>query len=110
MDIIETVRVTRKFGRQPGNLEMLWFLRDMAERRLREHQAGVGLTPDEWTAINTPDEVYNDPASKINPEWKKIKDEWFEETAILAALVMTARRNVRIATGHEPIGKLVCRA
>jgi len=106
---IETIRVTRAFGRIPGNLEMIWFLRDQAERRLREHCDGVHLTADEWAAINTPDEAYNDPDMKINPEWKKFKDEWFEEMGLLAALAMAARRHVRIATGHEPIGKMVCR-
>jgi len=108
-EIIETIRVTRKFGRQAGNLEMLWFLRDQAERRLEEHNQGMNLTSEEWMIVNIPDETFNDPAAQINPEWKKIKDEWFEELAILAELVMVARRHVRIATGHEPIGKMVCR-
>lgn len=109
MEIIETVRVTRNFGRQPGNLEMLWFLRDQAERRLCEHINGTHLTPEEWAIINIPDEMFDNPAAKINPEWKKFKDEWLEEMRQLATLVRASQRSVRIATGHEPIGKMVCR-
>jgi len=110
-EIIQTVRVTRSaYGRTLETLEMLWFLRDQAERRLSDHANGVHLTAEEWDIVNIPDAVFADPAAKINPEWKKIKDEWFAEAELLAKLVTAARRNVRIATGHEPIGKMVCRA
>lgn len=110
MEIIETIRVTKAFGRKPGNLEMLWFLRDQAERRMAEHLSGEDCTPDQWAAVNTPDEAWNaDNPHRPPAEWLTFKAQWFSEMETLAALAQVARRNVRIATGHEPIGKMVCR-
>lgn len=106
------IRVTKKFGRTLENLEMLWWFRDQAERRMAEHIAGKHMTADEWAAINTPDEAWEIKAEGYTPppaKWREIKDEYFKEMEILAALAQTARRHVRIATGHEPIGKMVCR-
>lgn len=111
MEIVETVRVTKAFGRKPGNLEMLWFLRDQAERRLSEHLRGEGMSADVFAAANTPDEAWEIEDVKMRPSqmWKIYKEAYFEEIALLAELANVARRNVRIATGHEPIGKMVCR-
>lgn len=105
------IRVTKKFGKTLENLEMLWFLRDQAERRFWEHVDGKSVDATVWAAVNTPDEAWEiEDESKRPPiEWKKLKDEWFEESAFLLALMKTAQRHVRIATGHEPIGKMVCR-
>jgi len=112
VEIFETVRVTRAFGREPGNLEMLWFLRDVAERHLSDHLTGVSLTAEEWAAVNTPDEAWETKAEGYTPppvKWREIKDKYVEEMAILVELAKAARRNVRIATGHEKIKNMVCR-
>lgn len=110
MEITETVRVTKAFGRKPGNLELLWWLRDQAERRMAEHLSGEDCTPDQWAAVNTPDEAWSaDNPHRPPTEWLTFKAQWFTEMEKLAALANVARRNVRIATGHEPIKNLVCR-
>lgn len=111
MSSIAPVRVTKTFGRTLDNLEMLWFIRDQAERRLAEHMSGNSLSADEWAAVNTPDDAWKMEQVELRPKqsWKVIKDEWMAEGTFLAELAERARKNVRIATGHEPIGKMVCR-
>lgn len=111
MSSIFPVRVTQSFGRSLDNLEMLWFLRDQAERRLEEHLRGEGMSAEVYAAANTPEEAWEiEPAALRAPAmWKIYKEAYVEEMAELAELAKIARRNVRIATGHEPIGKMVCR-
>jgi len=105
-EIMPRIYVTKTFGRTLENLELLWFLRDEAQRRLNQHMNGVHLSGEEWAAVNTPDEMFDDPNANINPEWKKIKDDWFAEGCLLLDLMREAQRRVRIATGHEPVKKL----
>lgn len=112
MTNVINVRVTKKsMGRTLESLETLWYLRDLAHRRLSEHIQGLHLTADEWAAVNTPDEAWEieDESKRPSAEWKKFKDEWHEEAGQLAEIAWLSRRHVRIATGHEPIGKMVCR-
>ena len=103
-------RITMKFGNTLENLEMLWFLRDQAERRLSAHLSGQELDPDEWAAVNTPDEAW-DVSNPHRPpaEWLVFKNKWMAEGTELANLVKISHRNIRIATGHEPVKNLVCR-
>lgn len=106
---IERIYVTKNFGRTLDNLELLWFIRDEAERRLSQHINGVHLSADEWAAVNTPDEAWETVAGKHGTppeEWRKFKEDWFAEGRLLVDLARLAQRNVRIATGHEPVKNL----
>lgn len=106
-----TKRVTKKSaGSTLETLEILWRDRDFAARLLGEHLMGNTCDADTWAAVNTPDEAW-DPKNAHRPpmHWVQLKADWLKEGGLLAEKANKASRNVRIATGHEPIGKMVCR-
>jgi hypothetical protein len=102
-------RITKSMAKEPGVLETLWHMRGLADRRLFDHLDGVDCDPETWAAVNTPDEAWQieDESKRPSAVWKARKDEWFAAGAVLGELAAIARRNVRIATGHEPIRNLI---
>lgn len=108
---IITKRITKKSaGRTLDTLEILWRVRDFAERQLSEHLRGETCDANTWAAVNLPNDAW-DPANTHRPpmHWLQLKADWLEEAGLLAERANKACRDVRIATGHEPIGKMVCR-
>jgi hypothetical protein len=103
------MRVT--FAAAQADPEMLAQLREdvkWAQAEMAAHLVGEGVDPDKYAAANTLDEVFAIPGL-MPAGWKDLKSEYYQENSDWADLVKHAQRLVRVATGHEPIGKMVIR-
>jgi hypothetical protein len=99
-------KVMQMTGRTIEGLEQVWADREWAETLLSNHFQGIGVDPDEYAAANTPEEALNVPGL-LPVGWADLRDKYIAHNSFLAELAGIARRDVRIATGHEKIKSLI---